>query len=375
MFLAVKTRYEGGRYKSGHFDDLVTGEDRDSGPVREEKRKNIADRENERDRTQGIRIIQGTDHHPQDAYQTQERKTGTLTVKLPCLVGNVKKFWDFCRLGRRERERKAKRYTKICKPVFQHLPMTILAATCDEQERQLFSAQMLLDPSQGGMKVFRSGIILQVSRDSVADGLGGYLFCDPAFKKPDNKFRGDYTAMGVVLWDRHGRRILVDGAYRNDWGEGECFDEAARLIAQYRGILGFYMEQKFVGDVNEHWQQYAFDNGVRFSTILGLERAGSANKMTRIKSLEPSFRSGRVVIVKGSSIAEALMQEADNYDRVTGPAEHDDALDMLSQSFDPAVGAPSFRVFDTEGENGDSRRVVQDDRIVLPGHRRRRRRR
>jgi hypothetical protein len=100
------------------------------------------------------------------------------------------------------------------------------------------------------------------------------------------------------------------------------------------------MEQKFQGDINPHWQKHAFKNGIKMPYIMPLERAGHANKHTRICSLEPLLDVGKIVLVKGSPICLAIEKEMGGYDAVSGSSGHDDALDMLAQALDPAV--PEF---------------------------------
>jgi predicted phage terminase large subunit-like protein len=347
QFLAVKTRYEGGRYKRGHFDDLVTGEDRDSLAIREEKKRNIKDRENERDRTVGNRVIQGTYWHPEDAYRELEKQRGVITFRMPAIAGDPRKFFEFWDLDRKQRVEKLDEYTEECMPVFKHLDLMTLADSCDQQRPRLFSSQMLLAPEMGGQQVFDIRKFIQIDIEDVPEGLPCVLLCDPAFKKPENKFTGDYNAIGVIAWDRFGRTIVVDGAYRNDWSQTEVFAEAARMIKAWKP-LGFWMEQKFQTDVNEHWQPYAFKAGLNHMPfIMPLKKAGSANKALRIQSLEPHIEAGKIVLVRDIPISRAILKEAEQYDRITG-ASNDDALDMLAQAFDPAVGNFSVQWEDSD---------------------------
>lgn len=373
--LAVKARYEGGRYKAGHFDDLVTGEDRDSLAVREEKKRNIKDRENERDRTVGYRVIQGTYYHPEDAYNELQRQEGVITLKLPAVAGDPRKFFEFWDLDRFERKKRLDEFTEECKPVFGHLDLLTLAKSCDQQKPRLFSSQMLLRPELGGQQVFDIRNFVWIDRDEIPKGLPSCLFCDPAFKKPENRHEGDYNAMGLVMFDQYGRVIIADGAYRNDWGESDVFQYAGQLIHTYRP-LSFYMEQKFQNDINPHWQQHCFRHNIPIPYIMPLQRAGSANKMTRIQSMEPMISSARVVLVRGVQICEAIEHEAKQYDRITG-AEHDDALDMLAQTQDPAVpkfntewqssgGWDSAADSERTGQHRPGRATVEDTEVWLP---------
>ena len=98
-FLAVKTRFEGGRYKTGHFDDLVTGEDRTSAAIREEKKANFRDRENERDKTCGIRTVQGTCYHGDDAYTEIGGQRSVIGFALPCFAAGASGFCATCCTG------------------------------------------------------------------------------------------------------------------------------------------------------------------------------------------------------------------------------------------------------------------------------------
>lgn len=365
VFLAVKARYEGGRYKLGHFDDLVTLDDYTSAAVREEKKVAIKARENERDRRQGIRAVQGTDHHPQDAYQDLQKQRGVLTVKLPAVHGEKKRFFDFAALDDEQRREQLDAFTDELQPVFPHLDLITLAESYDQQERLLFTSQMLLEPTLGGMNVFDSRVILVVKREAVPAGLPCYLFCDPAFKLPENKNKGDHLAAGIVGWDRHGRRVVLDGIYRRDYGQNDAFHEFGSLIRTWRP-RAFYMEQNLQVDINPHWQTHAMEQGLPITYIMPLERAGKANKMVRIKALEPEFRNGRIVLIEGTPIAQAILKEADGYDAIVGPEEWDDALDMLAQSYDPAVGQLQFWDDEDQKAGGRGRRDEEDDEIWLP---------
>jgi len=204
-----------------------------------------------------------------------------------------------------------------------------------------------------------------IDLDEVPTGLPGNLFGDPAFKKPENRYRGDYNAFGLWLIDKHGRNILVDGFYRNDWGEGEVFMECGRIILQWRP-LNFFMEQQFQGDIQPHWQAHAYRENIPITTMRPLEKAGRANKSLRIQSLEPDFKAGRIILVRGLPITNAILKEATGYDRITGPAAHDDGLDMTAQIKDPAA----LRAQTPFGTRQDpkSRAILKERRVWLPGN-------
>ncbi len=369
QFLAVKTRYEGGRYKSGRFDDLVTGEDRDSPPKREATKQNIKDRESERDKVHGLRIFNGTDWHPQDAYQQLKAQRGALCVRLPCITGSVKKFWEFANLEPDERKRCADQYARVCKPVYPHLGMMQLGESFDGQQRITFASQMLLAPQEGGRKVFDVANIVKTKTADVPKGLPGFVFCDPAFKKQENKFSGDYNAIGVIVWDQFGRRIVLDGSYRQDWGVFDAFEHIVELSIRYPNLLGAYCEDRVAMDLNDTWRLFSREHPCRWGALLALERAGSDNKMAAIKALEPEFRAGHLVICEDTEIGRAILDEADKYDVINGPAEHDDALDMIRQSYDPAVGIPLFRRSrDAAGPLPGMQHKTLQVNLRLPGH-------
>ncbi len=364
-FLAVKTRYEGGRYKRGHFDDLVTGDDRISMPVRESKKQNLKDRENERDKTVGIRVVQGTYYHDDDAYRELEKQRGVLTIKLPCLLrrdeGSIRKFFEFCDLDFDRRVEQAAQYASVCQPTFEHLDMVTLAETCDAQTRPVFAGQMLLKPGAGGQHVFNTDTFQMIDADQVPDGLAGVIVCDPAFKKAENRFRGDYNAIGLGLWDKHGRLIIADGAYRNDWGESEVFAEFGRLWRTYQ-CMGIYMENRLQSDINLPWADYAYRNQIGCSAILPLQKAGVSNKSLLIQQTEPQFRAGKIVLVRGLEITNAILDEAKGYDRITGPSAHDDALNIVAMFFDPAVG--TFPMPFGAGQTDQKRAKLREEQEV-----------
>lgn len=350
-FLAVKARYEGGRYKAGHFDDLVTGEDRDSPATREEKWRSMQDRENERSRSDGTRIVQGTVFAADDAYNRLVDRRGTIAVKMPCLRGDIRKFWEFTALSWDDREARVEEYTEVCKPVFPNLDMLTLANTADQQGKQLFAAQMLLKIEEGGNLVFDTRRFVRMP----LEGLEAIrtkacaLFLDAAIKRPENRFQGDYTAVAAVEWDIYGRRVVMDGDYRNDWSVSELFAEMARLVREYQPWAVF-VERNDYAVLHNQWEDYAVQAGLSVPVLSELEKAGRTNKHARIMAMEPKVNRGEVVLVQDVPIADAILEEARNYDRIVGPAVHDDALDMLAQTFDPAVGDSGYKGFAGKGD-------------------------
>lgn len=342
-FLAVNQAYEGGRYKSGHFDDLVTHHDAHSAIIREDKARNLITREQERDKICGLKVIQGTPHHPEDAYARQARRPGTLVVKLPCVLGPARTFFEFADLSDSRAAKTVKRYTVLCKPVFKHLDLLTLRKTYHEQDKYSFSSQMLLDPSAAGFLVFNTQQWMRAKASDVNPAWPFFLFCDPAFKKAENMMTGDNCAICVVGFDQFGRRWVVDGEYRKDLGQDDTFRVINELAVRWK-VQAAFMEEVLQNDVNDHWQKYAIRAGSQIPYLQPLKKAGRTNKMVRIKSMEPDFRAARVIIVEDNPcnpFVAGLLEEAGNFDAISGAASNDDALDCLSQSWDPAVGDPA----------------------------------
>jgi hypothetical protein len=59
-----------------------------------------------------------------------------------------------------------------------------------------------------------------------------------------------------------------------------------------------------------------------------------------------------VVLVKDHPFTHAFIEEADQYNAVSG-GDPDDALDVVSMTFDPAVGVPLFRA----RKDGEPKRI------------------
>lgn len=354
FFAAAGQSYTGGRAKTMYLDDIVTEDDQFSPTEREDSRRVIVQREQQRDKTQGLVFITGTDYHSDDAYQTTQRKQGIVTFKLPCLRGDYKLFMDFASKPLPVRRSQVQWFTERCKPVFTSLDLLTLAESFNKTNKLEFATQMMLDPAQGGMNVFQQDEIPLVSLDSVPEGLPAYGFLDSAFKRSENKLKGDFNALGVVVFDKHGRKILVDGAYRNDWGESEVFTEMASLIRRWK-ILNWFGEDK---DMFESWTRFALRNGVPLITMSPLTEAGRQNKMQRIKGLEPEFRAGRIVLVRDIPITTAVLAEALDYDAIGG-SPHDDALDMLAQCQDSAVGEPLWLTLNNESGSDTTEFVLE----------------
>jgi predicted phage terminase large subunit-like protein len=368
VFLAIRTKYTGGRWKSGHGDDLVNEEDWVSPVTREERARDINAREFERDKLYGIRTIQGTDWHIDDAHNRLEKRSEVFTVKMPCLRGSTKAMFEFFDLPDRERRKKktVELYTEKCQPMFPHLTLEVLRGVYETTTRELFFAQMLLDARKGGNAVFRPEEWLFCEIADVGEAWPCALFTDPALKSPDNLYQGDYLCTQLVKWDKHGRRYVIDGAYRNDWGVNELFNEWSRLITMYRPFA-LYMPKREADNLQDQWQKFALRNHLPIAWISHLKKADVANKMARIKSEEPDLRSGRVVLLRDHPVTNALVDEAKGYDRNTGSASHDDALDTLSQSSDPAVGEPLMDDWGAEPGESEDRWNESEEICHLPG--------
>lgn len=356
FFAASKQSYTGGRAKTMYLDDIVTDDDQIYATEREDSRRVIVQREQQRDKTSGLVFITGTDYHPDDAYQTTQKKQGVLTFKLPCMRGDYKLFMDFAAKPLAVRRQQVQWFTDRCKPVFPSLDLETLAVSYNKTNRLEFATQMMLDPAQGGTAVFQVEEIQQISLDVVPEGAPAYGFLDSAFKRPDNVHKGDFNALGVCVFDKYGRRIFVDGAYRNDWTQSDVFGEMVRLIKQWK-VMTWYTEDK---DYCEPFTRYAMRNGCPLLNLTPLQEAGKSNKMKRIKMLEPEFRAGRIVFVRDIPITRAVLKEAEQYDANSG-ADHDDALDMVAQSLDTAVGNPAYLTA-FEGREED----VFDETVVMP---------
>lgn len=341
-FLAIKTKYTGGRYKSGHGDDLVNEEDWVSSTVREERARDINAREFERDKLWGRRTIQGTDWHPEDAHQRLEKRKNVFTVKLPCIRGDRKRLFVFFNLTDEEKKKRVRDFTEELQPMFPHLDLMTLDENYwnTSDDHGLWCAQMLLDATMGGNQVFNADAFVWATHENVKDVWPCAIFLDPAIKEPKNMLSGDYMAIGVVAWDDVGRKWLIDGEYRNDWQETDLFQELGRLLLRYQPFA-VYAPKKELTILNPRYQEHAMQQNYSVAWMTPLKEADSANKMQRIKGLEPDFRRNRIVLVRDVPICNAVDDEARKYDSRTGAAKHDDALDMLAQTNDSVVGKPA----------------------------------
>lgn len=357
LFIGADQIEEGGRYRLLHADDVVTFDDRDSPTIREQTKLAWEAKEGERDATMGLKIAVGTDHHPQDLYQKLEKSEDTFTIKMPCILGPAKKFFEFCALKRRDRELMFREYTRECKPVFRHLHLHALVQKFRGMDRPTFASQMLLDPKEGGRTAFVTAEWSWIKREDVPNGLACDLFMDPKFSNQGAKKAGDKCAILVVMWQpRFRRRIYVDGYYRDEWDEDRVWSMCGELIRKWK-IRRFFFEKNRQVDLNNRWQDFALKNGISPAVLTPLLRAGVANKHARIVESETDYRNGSVVLVEGVEINNAILEEASDYDRFSGAGLFDDALDVGAQPRDPAVRAG----FDWSDQSPDGDTLPSDD--------------
>lgn len=369
-FLGVDQVYTGGRYRGGHFDDVETWRDRDSLPERLATIEGVRDRENERDSVVGIKTAQGTPYHPDGVWSWLQDRRGVFTVKMPALVGDIEAFWEFAKLDDRDRVLYAEAYAEKCKPVFPHLGLLQLARKYDTLDRASMASQYFMDPKKAGRTAFRPEEWLYVDADQVPTGLPVQIFCDFAFKKPDNKFEGDNTAMVAVAYDKFGRKLIVDGVYSNGMQEHEVWDALASLIFRWRP-LRVLTEISRQRDLNESWRTYALRNRVPIAYIAPLQKCGANNKHQDILLLDSDFRRGEIVFVRDHPFTLAVAKEAETYDMVSGCAKWDDGLDVIRQTKDPAARALFLEDFgaDNAGEGGeDDDQASADWYSDLPGN-------
>lgn len=338
-FLGMDQSYEGGRWRMGHIDDAVTRHDRDSPAVREGTKKGMTDREYERDSKVGLMVANGTPWHVDDAWQTLMRQRDTVTIKMPALIGEIDAFREWLDLDEETQKLLFEEYTERCKPVFKHYDLWTLKDRWNRTDPVSFYGQILLEMRVGSRMAFDVDAWKRVPLDQVPAGLPCDIFQDPAMKKPENRYKGDYACIQVWAWHHSARqRFLIDGIYRNDLTEDEYWFELAKLKMKYKPRRIFIEDDRH-RDLNDAWFKYCSRNSVHpYQGLVTLKHAGKTNKHGRIMLLTGDFQRGDIVLVEGLEVTTAMEREGRGYDRVSGAEEHDDALDTAAQTNDPAVG-------------------------------------
>lgn len=199
------------------------------------------------------------------------------------------------------------------------------------QERQRFdgrsfASQWLLRPVDDESALFpRSGAIIR-SRTKLPDP--STLWCvmavDPAIS---TKEWADFSAVVMVGFDPDGMAYALD-IRRGKWSPTELVNHVYEMYAQTPNVRSVGIES--VGFQKLYFREFhraAEDRGI-FLPLIKLERDNRVGKSVRIRSLEPLWRAGQLILSDACENLDDFLEEAERF-RPWGAA-HDDMLDAMA---------------------------------------------
>lgn len=218
------------------------------------------------------------------------------------------------------------------------MPELLLRQKMRDMGRDVFSTQMMLDPSLASGKAFEVSWLKYYAHADRHD-MNVYILVDPAGSK--NK-KSDYSVFMVAGLNRDGNIYVLD-FIRDKMSLTERTNTLFRLKEEYDGKV-YYEEYGLQADV-EHIGEEQERRNFRF--VIN-KIGGSLNKKARILRLQPKFQNGEIYFpprlmytTVGGQIRDLvedfIAQEYRNFPAV----DHDDMLDCLSRIFDTDMMFPN----------------------------------
>jgi len=207
------------------------------------------------------------------------------------------------------------------------------------------SCQYLMDPVAINTMGFREEWFVQ--RTFKADSTWNrYLICDPANAK---KKKSDYSVFWVVGTAPDGNYYILE-AIRDRLNLNERASTLIRLHRKWNPTKTGYEQYGMQADI-QHIKYVQDQQNYRFHIV---ELGGQVAKFDRIQTLVPPFKNGRVIFppqlifVDAEGKARDFVSEfLEDEFKVFPVASHDDMLDSLARTQDPALGVkfPMFEAF------------------------------
>jgi predicted phage terminase large subunit-like protein len=252
----------------------------------------------------------------------------------------------------------------------QHLPLPAYSEKftrerLDERRQDigaaLFAAQYLLRPVDDESAVFPRGKAVIAPRHTMPDpsSMWCVMAVDPAISTKD---WADYSALAVTGFDSAGQAYVLD-LRRGRWAESELIDQvydAYRSTPNVR-VIGF----EAVGFQKLYLREFARAGETRgFLPLLKLERDTRVTKAIRIRSLEPLWTNGQLVLADDLPVLDDFLEEAERF-RPWKESMHDDMLDALADCLQlrvrPEPENPDDGLDEVEAERRQFERELQHD--------------
>lgn len=237
----------------------------------------------------------------------------------------------------------------------------------EERERTdslIFASQWLLRPVDDASAVFPRSKAVIVPRDKVPDPntLWVVMCVDPAIS---TRQYADYSAIAVAGFDHHGLMYVLD-LRRGRWTDDELLDQTFRAFQRYPMIRVIGWEA--VAFQKIYLRLLAAEGEKRrvYLPVTKLERDNKVGKPLRIRTLQPFWVHGEIILPADLPALDDFLEEAERF-RTYKESLHDDMLDALADCMQLRVRPePQDPDAEFDDEEADRRRFERQMRQENP---------
>jgi len=217
------------------------------------------------------------------------------------------------------------------------MPDEVLAEKKKLMGSYIYACQMMLNPVAEDNQVFRQEW-LRYHDGRVSARLNKYIVVDPAGQKGA---KSDYTVMWVFGIDSNYNYYILD-CVRDKLSLSERWLALKGLVEKHSPIMNVgYEKYGMQGDI-----EYMKENMEREGFYFSIDKLGGFDhKERRIKTLQPRFQAGEIIIPK----ALVYIDQKGNKVNITDEfikteylffpySSHDDMLDCMARMLDPELG-------------------------------------
>ena len=231
----------------------------------------------------------------------------------------------------------------------EEFPVHELLRRKKEQGTSIFTAQMMLNPIDDETAVFLRSKVPIIRRDLIpaTETLWIAMTIDPAISM---KSWADYSALAVGGFDREGRCYLLD-LRRGRWTEDQLIRYVYEAYARTPGIRAIGFEAVSFAKIYRRLFTLEGERRGLYLPVTALERDTRITKGVRIRSLQPFWENGSIILAADLQALEEFLEEAERF-RYTKESAHDDMLDavadLLQLRIRPATKEPESMIDDPE---------------------------